>query len=36
VQEIVCREGQGFTVQQAFSSVVGLYGWILVFTVEAP
>lgn len=28
------REGEGFTVQQITNSIVGSYGWLLIFTAE--
>lgn len=36
MQELTLREGQGFTVKQITSSVVGSFGWIVGFTSETP
>lgn len=36
VQELTLREGQGLTVKQITNTIVGLFGWIVVFTVEDP
>ena len=33
-KDLVLREGQGFTVKQVTSTVVGTYAWQVVFTVE--
>jgi hypothetical protein len=34
LQEPTARENQGFTVKQITSTVVGSFGWIMVFTID--
>jgi hypothetical protein len=34
IQEPTAREGQGLTMKQITSSVVGSFGWLMVFTVD--
>ncbi len=36
IQEVTLREGQGFNVRQVGASTVGIFGWAIVMTVEAP
>lgn len=35
MQELTLREGEGITVKQITSSVIGTFSWLVVFTVEA-
>jgi hypothetical protein len=35
VQELTLRENQGLTVKQITNTIVGLFGWIVVFTIDA-
>lgn len=34
IQEIVLRENEGLTIKQITSTIVGTFGWLIVFTVE--
>lgn len=34
IQDVVLREGQGYTVRQVTNAAVGAYHWIVVFSVE--